>query len=51
MGPVSLDGKVAVVSGSSKRIGRELAIGLARSGARVVVNYKMTVSVRQRPVA
>ncbi|MSO95740.1 MAG: 3-oxoacyl-ACP reductase FabG [Thermoleophilia bacterium] len=35
-----LDGKVAVVTGSSKGIGRGLAVGLASHGATVVVNYK-----------
>ena len=33
-------GKVAVISGASKGIGRGLAVGLARHGATVVVNYK-----------
>src|SRR4026207_448732 len=33
-------GKVAVVSGGSKGIGRGLAIGLARHGAAGAVNYK-----------
>ncbi|WP_165036547.1 SDR family NAD(P)-dependent oxidoreductase [Candidatus Protofrankia californiensis] len=36
----ALDGKVAVVTGSSKGIGRALAIGLGQAGANVVVNYK-----------
>ena len=36
----TLKGKVAVISGSSKGIGRGLAIGLARHGAAIAVNYK-----------
>ncbi len=35
-----LSGKVAVVTGSSKGIGKGLAVGLARHGAKVAVNYK-----------
>lgn len=34
----TLDGKVAVVSGSGRGIGREIALKLAAQGARVVVN-------------
>ena len=36
----NLSGKVAIVTGSSKGIGRGLAIGLAANGARVAINYK-----------
>jgi NAD(P)-dependent dehydrogenase (short-subunit alcohol dehydrogenase family) len=36
---VNLSGKAALVTGASKGIGRELAIGLAQAGAAVVVNY------------
>jgi 3-oxoacyl-[acyl-carrier protein] reductase len=34
-----LNGKVAVVTGSSRGIGREIALGLARQGAAVAVHY------------
>lgn len=34
----NLDGKVAIISGSGRGIGREIALKMAREGARVVVN-------------
>jgi 3-oxoacyl-[acyl-carrier protein] reductase len=34
-----LDGRVAVVTGGSRGIGRAIAVALGRNGARVVVNY------------
>ena len=37
--PASLTGKVAIVTGSSRGIGREIAMTLAARGARFAVNY------------
>ena len=38
--PFRLDGKVAIVTGSSRGIGRAIATALARAGARVVVSSR-----------
>ncbi len=35
----SLHGKVAIVTGSSRGIGREIALTLAKAGAKVIINY------------
>ncbi|URT72561.1 3-oxoacyl-[acyl-carrier-protein] reductase [Cytobacillus firmus] len=36
---MKLEGKAALVTGASRGIGREIALGLARQGADIVVNY------------
>jgi 3-oxoacyl-[acyl-carrier protein] reductase/pteridine reductase len=38
----SLSGKTALVTGGSKRIGREIALALARAGANVIVTYRQS---------
>jgi NAD(P)-dependent dehydrogenase (short-subunit alcohol dehydrogenase family) len=44
---LKLNGKLALVSGSTKGIGFAIAVGLAREGARVIVNGRSDASVRQ----
>jgi 3-oxoacyl-[acyl-carrier protein] reductase len=45
-----LEGKVAVVTGSSQGIGATVALGYAREGARVVVNYRRNEDLATRVV-
>jgi citronellol/citronellal dehydrogenase len=45
----ALEGRVAVVTGSSRGIGRALALRLAREGARVVVTSKSEASTERLP--
>ena len=37
---MDISGKVALITGSSKRVGREIAVELARRGARVAIHYR-----------
>jgi 3-oxoacyl-[acyl-carrier protein] reductase len=47
----ALVGKVAVVTGSSRGIGRAIALELASQGARVVINYHSNASAAEEVVA
>jgi 3-oxoacyl-[acyl-carrier protein] reductase len=48
---MSLSGKVAVVTGASRGIGRGIALRLAREGAAVVVNYAGNAEAAKKVVA
>ncbi len=43
-------GKVALVTGGARRLGRELVLGLARAGADVVINYQKSATEAQEVV-
>jgi 3-oxoacyl-[acyl-carrier protein] reductase len=48
---MDLDGKVAIVTGSSRGIGRAIAERLAEGGARVVINYRGNEAAANKVVA
>jgi 3-oxoacyl-[acyl-carrier protein] reductase len=48
---LDLQGKVAVVTGSSVGLGREVALGFAREGARVVINYSKSEAEAEQTLA
>ncbi|KAI1137555.1 NAD(P)-binding protein [Hypoxylon sp. FL0543] len=48
--PQTLQGKVAIVTGSSRGIGKGIAIELARRGAKVTVNYVNSASAAEKTV-
>ena len=50
MSSASLSGKVALITGGSKGIGKATAIGLARAGAHVVINYSSDASAAEEVV-
>ena len=47
----SLQGKVALVTGAAKRVGRVLALSLAKTGANVAITYWNSESEAQKTVA
>lgn len=48
---MELRGKVALVTGAAKRIGREIALDLAREGANVCITYNLSEREAEKTVA
>jgi NAD(P)-dependent dehydrogenase (short-subunit alcohol dehydrogenase family) len=48
---MKLKGKTALVTGAAKRVGHEIALGLARRGANIVVHYNTSIAEARRTVA
>jgi 3-oxoacyl-[acyl-carrier protein] reductase len=49
--PFRLDGRVALVTGSSKGLGKALAIGLGKAGAKVAMNYNNSKAAADKAFA
>jgi len=48
---MNLKGKTALVTGAGKRLGHEIALGLARRGANIVVHYNISAADARHAVA
>src|SRR6266566_2290234 len=51
LGAASLAGKVALVTGAGRGIGKEMALELGRRGAKVIVNYANSIKSAEEVVS
>lgn len=49
--PAMLDGRRAIVTGASRNLGAEIAVALARHGAKVAINYRGSVTEAEAVLA
>ena len=51
MGVMDIQGKTALVTGGARRVGREIALTLARKGAHMILHYNRSIADAEKTCA